>query len=60
MLAEPEDVEPDLIGQFDFLEQVLHPLGALRTLVARIGVHICKGIKAEFHEQDPIRWFPCR
>jgi hypothetical protein len=59
MLAEPKDIEPDLVGQFDLLDQVLEPLGRLRTFApARIGVHVGKGIKAQFHGLHPVEFIP--
>ncbi len=54
MFAEPEHVEPDLIGQLDFLQQILEPPCALFTLVQSRGIDIAKSMQPEFHRvQNP-------
>src|SRR5215217_7436579 len=51
MLAQPVEGEPKLVGQFDFFEQVLEPLGRAlqRVAVQRIGRVFGERIKSEFH-----------
>jgi hypothetical protein len=55
MLAKAEDVEADLIGQFDLLKQIADALdrtdpGARR----RVGHIVAEGVDAEFHF-DPLQ-----
>jgi hypothetical protein len=38
MLADPEDVEADLFGELDFLEQVAHAPGSVLVVQFRKGV----------------------
>jgi len=53
MLAEAEHVEPDLVGQFDLLDQVAQPL--VRSdrrrvgLGAGLGADVGESVEAEFH-----------
>jgi hypothetical protein len=44
MLADAEHIEPDLIGQLDFLDQVLQPLS--RRCAGR---HVGEGVESDFH-----------
>jgi hypothetical protein len=57
MFAEPEDIEPDLIGKLDLLDQMLDPLGPFHSLAAgRIGVDVCECIKTQFHGRHPVEF----
>jgi len=57
MFAEPEDVEPHLIGKLDLLDQMLQPFGPFRTLAAGgIGIDIRKRIKTQFHRRHPVEF----
>jgi len=51
MLADPEHVEPELVGKRDFLDQVAQPLRGIDGLVGgRIGRGLREGVDANFHE----------
>jgi hypothetical protein len=54
MFAETEDVEADLIGKLDLLDQMPDPLGRFHALAGRIGIDVCKCVKAEFHGLHPL------
>ena len=50
VFAEAEDIEADLVGQRDLLDQVAQPLGrADPSLGRRIGADIAESVEAEFH-----------
>ena len=50
VLADAEDVEPDLVGQLDLLDQVAQAhLGRQRHPALRIARHIGKGVQTEFN-----------
>jgi hypothetical protein len=50
VLADAEDVEPDLLGERDLLEQVAHPLyRADRLACLWIGAQLCERIDAQLH-----------
>src|ERR1700742_4783624 len=54
MLADPEDVEADLVGELDLLDQVAQPpLGADQRAVAGLRGQLREGVDAEFHGDDP-------
>ncbi len=50
VLADSEDIEPDLVGELDLLDQVAQPLRRRRR-PPRLGVgrHLREGVDAEFH-----------
>src|SRR2546428_12054507 len=51
MLADPEDVEPDLIGELDLLEESADPLRrADRSTGPRVGRSLAEAVDAELHE----------
>ena len=51
VFAEREDVEPELVGEFDLLEQVLETLFRARRLAGyRIDADIGERVETEFHE----------
>lgn len=55
MLAKPEDIETDLIGQLDFLDQIVQTPRCLRALVkSGIGIDVSESIKAKFHGETSI------
>jgi hypothetical protein len=50
VLAEAEDLEADLVGEFDLLDEVAQPLGWPDTTAAdRIGADVGEGIQSEVH-----------
>ena len=50
VLADAEDVEPDLVGELDLLEQVAEPLrGRDRPARPRVGRELREGVDAELH-----------
>jgi hypothetical protein len=50
VLAEAEDIEPDLVGEFDLLDLVTQPLpGIERAAGARIYPGLAEGVDAELH-----------
>ena len=49
MFTQPEDVEPNLIGEFDLLDQVAQPLMRADRAGARFGADIRECVEAEFH-----------
>ena len=51
MFAHAKDIETDLIGKLDLLDQMLHPLFDVSRLTTLIVV-ICfsEGINSDFHE----------
>jgi hypothetical protein len=57
MLAKTVEIEADLIGQFDFFQQVLQPVGrALQRTSRWIGGIFSKGIEADFHGNVLVRY----
>ena len=49
MLAQPKDVQPDLVGQLDGLDEIVQALGrADRAPVTGSGVRFGEGIEADF------------
>ena len=55
MLAQTKDIEPDLIGEFDFLDQMPHPLLALPPApLRRLGMNVAKCVKTKFHGVLPV------
>ncbi len=56
MLAEAEDIEPDLVGEHDFLDQVAHPLPGIDLAAAcRIVARLAEAVDAEFHRMRRAR-----
>ena len=54
MLADPEDVEPDLVGERGLLDQIPEPLlGRDRPARAWVGGELREGVEAEFHFLSP-------
>jgi hypothetical protein len=50
VLADGEDVEPELIGQLDLLHQVAHPLlGTDAAVGRRIGLELGERVDADLH-----------
>ena len=50
VLADPEDVEPDLVGERRLLDQVAQPLcGRDRPARDRVGGELREGVETEFH-----------
>ena len=59
VLADAEDVEPDLVGQLDLLQQVLQPLlGGDDVAGARVRRALREGVDAEFHGGRVVGWGP--
>ena len=51
MLADAEDVEPDLVGQLDLLDQVAQPLlGADHVPGPRVGRQLREGVDPDLHD----------
>ena len=58
MLADPEHVEPHLVGEFDLLDQVLQPFGRADGAAGLgTGPDVCKGIEAEIHDSPGFSMF---
>ena len=54
VLADAEDVQPDLVGELDLLEQVGQPLlGADRAAGRRVPQDVAEGVDPEFHAPLP-------
>ena len=57
VFAHAEDVEPDLVGEHDLLEQVAHPLLlAYEMAGARVGEAVAEGRDAELHHHRVDDW----
>ncbi len=59
VLAQPVEIEADLIGEADFLEEVLEALGrGLQvTVVERVGGVLGERVEADFHGVVLAKWF---
>ena len=54
MLAEAEDIEPDLIGEHDLLDEVAEPFRRAGPPSGDgIGSDVCEGIETDFHDCLP-------
>jgi hypothetical protein len=49
MLSYAEDVEPDLIGQLDLLEQVPQSLSGAHLVPVSGDCRLCERIESDFH-----------
>jgi hypothetical protein len=49
MLAEPEHVEADLVGQLDFLDEVAQPFMRADGAGTRLWADIGESVETEFH-----------
>ena len=57
MLADAEDVEADLVGEFDFFEQMLETVDRLEFQAGgRVGDGRCETVDADFHETKSDDW----
>ena len=51
MLTHAKNIEADLVGQLDLLQQIAQTLGRRHHLTGRgIRCRLCEGVNAEFHE----------
>ncbi|ESZ01076.1 hypothetical protein X738_05595 [Mesorhizobium sp. LNHC209A00] len=48
VFAEAEDVEPDLVGEFDLLDQVAQPLMRADGARTRLRADVGEGVETEF------------
>lgn len=49
MLADAEDVEPHLVGQGSFLDQLARPLGVTRPAARRVQGQLAERVDTDFH-----------
>src|SRR5687767_24626 len=56
MLAQPKHVEADLVGQFDFLDQIAQPLMRTDGVGTRLRADVGEGVETEFHHVSSWRF----
>ena len=50
MFTDAEDIQAELVGELDLLQQIPHPLlGADRLPGLRVGVELCEGVETDLH-----------
>ena len=49
MLANTEHIEPDLVGEHDLLDKILHATGGHRRVMRRPRIGFAERVDAEFH-----------
>ena len=55
MFTDAEDVQAELVGELDLLQQVPHPLlGTDRLPGLRVGVELREGVEADLHAHSMV------